>query len=369
MNETAYQGESQESLHDTIDRVYDEPAHIGNQGYYDLVTKEIAAAQMEVMTVAMTDLTPQLPMISADTRVQATNGGTIDVYAVSAAAGAAKGSIFVNAATTTYTNFSIGSDNFYLNGSSANAFTSMWAKTATGPRSLSIPVIYKASSTIFSTHPTFTVTIPAGVPGGRLRIIGFRKPLAYAYAANGGAGADLAASVGFNTAGCTVAVSDGTNTYWTWAASSGNEEYSYSLNVSKATSASYSVDITSTTTITDNSTDKSFVLWFDLEYYPNDVKLSNLDSMNVDIGMSDPVARIAELMYLYDSYCDRHNQRTFMEILNNRLDASYSDSLIYPQNWNTASFDNFTDFLNEYIEVYKIRRVAILADIGFATTL
>jgi len=311
----------------------------------------------------LNDVEHLLPTLNEKTRVSAVNGGTIDVAAVVSGGAGGGDAIHHSAGLTTPKLVASYPFGFAVNINVATT-ESFWSKCNLGARGV-VVTFYHDGTNAYTSDPSIDVTIPAGVPSGRLKVHGSRCASGTISIENEHAVGPSEFSGGlFDTEDTTVVVSDSQNTYWTWSDSSGNEGFNYHKRITKSVSA---VSLTTVTLSLTNAAAelRQFSVLIDFEYVPDNVVLYDLLTYNVDIAHTDPVAMAIDVLFRYATYCSENNITTFIDTLNSRLGTSYDENIIYPQNWNTSAFENPRRFFQEFIRLYHEYREMILMDIRF----
>jgi hypothetical protein len=362
VSQTLLTGAPKERLHDTIMRNKNNPSLFAVQHYYDEVKENIPDTYEEKID-PISNIIDDIPKISERTIVEATNGGTIDVAHVWDVRTTAGGLWYHTAGDTgnTYTSASASAISIDVNLATTE---SLWCKFSHSNRGAGV-FFHHDGTNDYAVNPSFSIEIPSGVPSGSLRIAGHRtySPAVLFY--NSGAGATLDLSGVFDTTGATLSVGDGSNHYWTWEDGSGNEGYMFHRRVAKGASSRTVIEVEFVLTAT---APVDFGVYLEFDYRPDNVTLSQLQYLSVDISPMDPVSMAVDLFMRYDAYLADKGISGFVDILNARIDASVPLSAMYPQNWNTYSFDNFMVFFDEYVRVWDYMIDMMSRDIGFLET-
>jgi hypothetical protein len=293
-------------------------------------------------------------------RVAAANGGTIDVYPVTGGLDTSGGVAHHSGGLTSSTYLVYDGLNVSFDMSAATT-ESFWIKNSAGKRSVTV-AMYHDGTNNFTVNPTIRITIPSGVPGGHLKVIGFRRQIGAVRVINAGAGADIEDYSLFDTLGASLRVSDGSSSYWTWEDGSGNEEYVHHRAVSKAVSSATNITLTLSLTA---SAPVAFSAVLEVEYFPDSVSLYDLGQMSVDIASHDPIARSVDLIVRYNSHLVSQGFPGFVDIISNRMSKNFSSDILFPQNWNTYAFEDFDLFLDEYIMLMHAFKMRMSQDIGW----
>jgi hypothetical protein len=343
-----------ERLMETAERIMEDDAYVGLQNDAKRVMEDIPDVR-HLKTVGTRVNSFEMPVINRDTVVLATNGGTIDLFPVTDSLDTA-GGVAHHTGGTTSADYLIATTLSVIATWDEATNESWWVKAGGGIRQAGA-AFYHDGTNDFAVQPKFQVSIPDGVPSGILKISAHLRQIGSGRTVNPTAG-NTAFSNLFNTEDVTLTVSDGSSTLFTFEPGSGNEQMVTNRRVTKAVSSTKVINITMSYAST-NASVTGFLCMLEVEYKPSSVTLSSLNSMGVDLEHSDPVRRGVEMLIEYDDYLRTKQFPTVLSTLNARLGTNYGTEILYPSNWNTASFTNFNTFLDEYIYVWSEFRDAI----------
>lgn len=96
--------------------------------------------------------------------------------------------------------------------------------------------------------------------------------------------------------------------------------------------------------------DGDFAVEISFEYLPNRVRLSDMPNLAVDMARDDPI------MYGIRDIIEYNALRgtSFVDNVNGRLGTSFSQSIMYPSNWNQEDIDDRDVFVRTWVEVYNL---------------
>jgi hypothetical protein len=338
-------GISGEGIRATAKRLRNDPAYFNAKHTFDrLLMSTTEADENDDIDMGLMS-TKELVRLKKSSRVMVSNGGTLDITPVTSTSANAAGSVFYDSGAAARTNIVTSGFTAFVNVSGANAVGSVWWKGQLSHNQVAVGFYYNGTNAL-AVDPTIRITVPSGVPSGRLVVKGNLHSVSSLYVANAGAGANLSEISGMSLTGSTIEVSDSSGSYWTWDTEQ-NEGYRYQRRISKGTNTATTTDVQ--LTFTGGAVAGYCVAVLEVHYKLDNVMLQDLDSMNVDIDAADPISRHLDVVQAYNEYLNDAGMDDFMTILNARLSTNYDSDILYPTNWNTASFENFNRFIDEYV--------------------
>jgi hypothetical protein len=319
------------------------------------------APPLVIDSVKYQDIDDRVVNFSRDLLIEAANGGTFDVIPVlnGAALGVAGSAALSSVAVTSYTAVK----GQVVEVVSANTMGTSWIKTGDG-YSCTVYAYYDGTNAF--TSPTFTVSIPSGVPSGELRVttkVG--SLISYGVQVMSGGGTSLSDVSGMQTTGLAMSLSDGTRTYVTYASGSGNDAMTGSRRIEKTTTVA--TTLTFTMTLTGSGASAAYAAYnVVFAYTPSQVKLGDIPDLTVDVAHNTKLYDNINLIAQYNQYCSEQGWMTPIGILNQRLGTSYTVDMLYPINWNAGTLGVSTiTFINTFCVVMNEINNLMAADLNF----
>jgi hypothetical protein len=330
-----------EGIRSAARRLKDDGQHWQDKASYEkLLVSTTEADEIDDVDLALKNVR-DLMYVKPSTQIMISNGGTIDVAATSTVTQHLTGSSVYESGGAAITGLCTNGFSFFGDAGSAT-LESAWWKTKLNHNTVAVGFYYDGSNA-FAVHPSFTVTLPSGVPQGRLVVKGNLEHVGHANIASSGTA--IGPVAGLSLGDSDIAVSDGVGDYWTWTEGD-NEGYRYQRRINKAVNASHTTTISCE--FVEGSAAGYAIAVFEVLFKPDSVMLRDMDSMNVDVDEADPISRHIELVQAYNQYLLDMGNDDLVTLLNARLGTNYTSDVIYPTNWNSTSFESFGRFIDEY---------------------